>query len=142
MQYAERSTAARNALEETSQMPVLFARPAAPPVVPPLAAPSSPDFDRIQHSPEFLVLRRRLRRFVFPVSLLFFAWYMTYVLLAAYAHDFMSRKVFGQINVALVLGLLQFVTTIVITVAYLRYARRRIDPQAAYVRRLAGVEGQ
>lgn len=139
MQYAERSPAARNALEETSRLPVLFARPGEHPA---LAAPPGPDFDRIQHSPEFLVLRRRLRGFVFPVSLLFFAWYMTYVLLAAYAHDFMSRKVVGQINIALVLGLLQFVTTIVVTMLYLRYARRRIDPQVAYVRRLAGVEDQ
>jgi uncharacterized membrane protein (DUF485 family) len=142
MQYAERSHASRNALEETSQMPVLFARPDARPVRPAVAVPPGPDFDRIQHSPEFLVLRRRLRRFVFPVSLLFFAWYMTYVLLAAYAHDFMSRKVAGQVNVALVLGLLQFVSTIVVTALYLRYARRRIDPQVAYVRRLAGVEDQ
>ncbi|HEV7977852.1 DUF485 domain-containing protein [Amycolatopsis sp.] len=139
MQYAERSHAARNALEETGRIPVLFARPGEHPV---LRAPSGPDYDRIQHSPEFLVLRRRLRRFVFPVSLLFFAWYMTYVLLAAYAHDFMSRKVVGQINVAIVFGLLQFVTTIIITTVYLRFARRRIDPQVAYVRRLAGVEDQ
>jgi uncharacterized membrane protein (DUF485 family) len=142
MQYAERSHAARNALEETGRIPVLFARPGEHPVLRAPSAPSGPDYDRIQHSPEFLVLRRRLRRFVFPVSLLFFAWYMTYVLLAAYAHDFMSRKVVGQINVAIVFGLLQFVTTIIITMVYLRFARRRIDPQVAYVRRLAGVEDQ
>jgi hypothetical protein len=34
------------------------------------------------------------------------------------------------------------VSTLVITVVYLRFARRRIDPQVAYVRRLAGVEDQ
>ncbi|MDT7726880.1 MAG: hypothetical protein QOI21_3456 [Actinomycetota bacterium] len=140
MHYAERSHAARNALEETGQMPVLFARPDAAPATP--LPPPGPDFDRIQHSPEFQVLRQRLRRFVFPMSLLFFTWYMTYVLLAAYAHDFMSRKVAGHVNVAIVLGLLQFVTTIVITAVYLRFARRRIDPQVAYVRRLTGVIDQ
>ena len=61
-------------------------------------------------SPEFAELRRRLRTFVFPVSVLFLAWYLVYVLLADYAHGFMSIKLVGNINVALVLGLLQFVS--------------------------------
>jgi uncharacterized membrane protein (DUF485 family) len=117
-------------------MPVMFARSteAPPPLLPP-----GPDFDRIQRSPEFVTLRRRMRWFVFPMSLIFFSWYMTYVLLAAYAHDFMSRKVFGEVNVAIVLGLLQFVTTIVITAAYVRFANRRLDPQVAMIRRRVGV---
>jgi uncharacterized membrane protein (DUF485 family) len=134
MYHLERSTADRNALEETTQLPVvLFARPEPP------AVPAGPDYGRIQHSPEFVSLRRRLRRFVFPLSLLFFAWYMTYVLLAAYAHDFMSVKVAGEINVAIVLGLLQFVTTIVITAVYVRFANRTLDPRVARIRRLAEV---
>jgi uncharacterized membrane protein (DUF485 family) len=100
---------------------------------------TGPDFESIQRSGEFTVLRSRLRRFVFPMSLLFFAWYMTYVLLAAYAHDFMSLKVFGEVNVAIMLGLLQFVSTIVITGAYIRFANRRLDPQAEKIRQQAGV---
>jgi uncharacterized membrane protein (DUF485 family) len=136
MQYVARSPAARNALEETGQMPVMFAHSTEAP--PPLSPPG-PDFDRIQRSREFVTLRRRMRWFVFPMSLIFFTWYMTYVLLAAYAHDFMSRKVFGEVNVAIVLGLLQFVTTIVITAAYVRFANRRLDPQVAMIRGRVGV---
>src|SRR5438270_9160784 len=56
-----------------------------------------PDFPALQDSPEFRRLRQRLRRFVFPMSIIFFVWYMTFVLLAAYAHDFMSRKVVGEV---------------------------------------------
>jgi uncharacterized membrane protein (DUF485 family) len=137
MQYVERSLAARNALEETSQIPVILARRAGAP--PPLSPPG-PDFDSIQRSPEFVTLRQRMRRFVFPMSLIFFTWYMTFVLLAAYAHDFMSLKVFGEVNIAIVLGLLQFVTTIVISAAYVRFANRRLDPQVAKIRRLVGVD--
>jgi uncharacterized membrane protein (DUF485 family) len=133
MYHLERSALDRNALEETTRMPILFA------VGDDAPAPPGPDYGRIQHSPEFVSLRRRLRRFVFPLSLLFFAWYMTYVLLAAYAHDFMSLKVAGEVNVAIVLGLLQFVTTILVTVAYLRFANRTFDPQVAEIRRLAGM---
>lgn len=97
-----------------------------------------PDFVAIHNSPEFIELRRRFRRFVFPMSALFFLWYLGYVLLAAYARDFMSQQVFGTVHVGLVLGLLQFVSTLAITAGYLRFARRQLDPQVAAIRTKAG----
>ena len=100
----------------------------------------APDYAAIHDSPEFAALRRRFRRFVFPVTALFFCWYLTYVLLAAYAHAFMSHRLFGLVTVGLVLGLLQFVSTIAITVAYVRFARRELDPRVAAIR--AGVNGR
>jgi uncharacterized membrane protein (DUF485 family) len=96
-----------------------------------------PNFAAIQREPEFTVLRSRQRWFIFPVSLLFMAWYMTFVLLAAYAHSFMSRPVLGLINVGMVLGLLQFVSTLLIMLAYCRYAKRSIDPATEQVRQMA-----
>ena len=128
-----------NALEETSRIPVLPAEPGPAGGPPRRTAPSDPDYTAIQASPEFASLRRRFRWFVFPLSFAFFAWYMTYVLLAAYAHDFMSRKVFGQVNVAILLGLGQFASTALITWLYLRYARRRLDPRVAELRARAGL---
>ena len=77
-------------------------------------------------------------RFVFPMSGLFLVWYLTYVVLAAYAHDFMSRRAFGNITVGLLLGLSQFVTTVVIMLCYLRFARRQLDPQTAELRARMG----
>lgn len=132
-----RSPALQNALEDTGEIPTVFGRLEAAPAA---ATPHRPDFERIQRSREFVTLRSRSRRFIFPMSLLFFAWYMTYVLLAAYAHGFMSVTVFGQVNIAILLGLLQFVTTAVITASYVRFARRRLDPQAERIRQQAGVE--
>jgi uncharacterized membrane protein (DUF485 family) len=109
----------------------------------PSPAPTGePDFAAIHDSPEFAALRRRFRLFVFPVAALFFLWYLTYVLLAAFARDFMSERVFGQVTVGLVLGLLQFVSTAVITIAYVRYARRHLDPRVAAIREAAGVSGK
>lgn len=99
----------------------------------------APDYDTIHDSPQFAALRSRFRRFVFPVAALFFCWYLTYVLLAAYAHDFMSHRLFGLVTVGLVLGLLQFVSTIAITAAYVRFARRNLDPAVAELRAGAGV---
>src|SRR2546430_6421315 len=93
------------------------------------------DFVSIQASAELVELKNRIRRFVLPVSAAFFLWYLGYVLLAAYAPDLMSRKVLGAVHLGLVLGLLQFASTIAITAGYQRYARRRIDPQVALVRK-------
>ena len=98
------------------------------------------DWEKIQSSPEFSDLRRRLRIFVFPMAILFLAWYLLYVLLADYAHGFMSTKVFGNVNVGLLIGLLQFVSTFVITWLYVRYANRKLDPAADKIR--GEIEGE
>ncbi|WIY07173.1 DUF485 domain-containing protein [Amycolatopsis mongoliensis] len=132
--------AAGNPLEETGQMPALFTgdRPPAAQHRRPVPR-SGPDYPAIQASREFVSLRRRFRAFVFPMSFAFFAWYMTYVLLAAYAHDFMSTKVFGQVNVGILLGIGQFASTALVTWLYLRYARRHVDPRVAELRARAGL---
>jgi uncharacterized membrane protein (DUF485 family) len=97
-----------------------------------------PDYASIRDHPDFTRVRDRLARFVLPVSVLFFAWYMTYVLLAAYAHDFMAHRVVGSVTVGLLLGLSQFVTTVVIMLCYARFARTKIDPEINKLRSLAG----
>jgi uncharacterized membrane protein (DUF485 family) len=88
----------------------------------------------MQATPEFADLRRKLRRFVFPMSAAFLIWYLVYVLLASFAPAFMAIPVAGNINVGLVIGLLQFVTTFVITTVYVRYANRHLDPAAERIR--------
>jgi uncharacterized membrane protein (DUF485 family) len=85
-------------------------------------------------SPRFRELKRRHRSFVLPVALLFLVWYFAYVILADYAHDFMATPVFGNVNVGLLFGLGQFVTTFAITTWYVMYANRRLDPIADEIR--------
>ena len=82
----------------------------------------------IHESEDFAALRRKFRAFVIPVTVGFMAWYLLYVLMSNYAGDFMSVKLLGNINVALVFGLLQFVSTFVIARAYNTYANRELDP--------------
>ncbi|MDQ6716700.1 MAG: DUF485 domain-containing protein [Actinomycetota bacterium] len=91
-------------------------------------------YTEVQQSPEFGDLRRRFRKFVFPMTGLFLAWYFLYVLMAAFASDFMSTKVWGNINIGLIFGLLQFVSTFAITIAYVRWADRNFDTAAASLR--------
>lgn len=88
----------------------------------------------VQRSEEFVGLRRALRGFVFPMTVAFFLWYALYVILSAYARGFMSVKLIGHINVALVFGLLQFVSTFVIAWLYARYADRHLDPVSDRIR--------
>jgi uncharacterized membrane protein (DUF485 family) len=92
-------------------------------------------YERVQASAEFADLRSRLRRFIFPMSAAFLLWYLAYVLLASYAPGFMSIRLGGSnITVGLVFGLLQFVTTFVITQVYVSYANRRLDPASKALR--------
>jgi uncharacterized membrane protein (DUF485 family) len=102
-------------------------------------AVSGEEYLAVQASPEFQELRSKLRRFVFPMSALFLIWYFAYVLLGAFAHDFMAIKVWGDINVGLLIGLGQFVSTFVITGLYVRFANRELDPRADAIR--AKLEG-
>ena len=107
-------------------------------------APATSSADRyraVQQSPEFARLRTTLRRFIFPMTAAFFLWYLLYVLLSAYARGFMSVKVFGNINVALIFGLLQFVSTFLIAWYYSRYAARNVDPLADEIRAELDREG-
>ncbi len=98
------------------------------------AHPDGAQYLAVQASPEFQELRRTLRRFVFPTTAFFLVWYASYVLLGAFAHDFMATKVWGNINMGLILGLGQFVTTFLITGLYVRFANRELDPRAAAIR--------
>ncbi len=99
-----------------------------------------PNFELIAQTEEFRALRRRLTTFVFPMTVLFLASYLTFVLLSAYAHELVSTKVIGVINLGILLGLGQFVTSILITLGYARYAKRRLDPQRKLLAEKTGVE--
>jgi uncharacterized membrane protein (DUF485 family) len=50
--------------------------------------------------------------------------------MSMWAEDFMATQVVGNINVALVFGLLQFVTTFLIAWLYGRHMADKVDPLA------------
>ena len=92
------------------------------------------EYRAAQDSPEFIELKRRFRRFAFPMTVAFFTWYLLCVLLSTYASDFMATRVFGNVNVGILLGLAQFVTTFAITHLYVAHANRQTDPIADEMR--------
>ena len=98
-------------------------------------------YERFQGTEEFQELRRRVRRFAFPMTAAFLSWYLLYVVLSGWAREFMGTELVGSINVALVFGLLQFVSTFGIAYLYSRYAERRFDPMADKIRGEIEAEG-
>jgi uncharacterized membrane protein (DUF485 family) len=88
----------------------------------------------MEADPRFVELRRRYRSFVFPMTVAFLSWYLLYVVLSAYARGFMDTKIVGHINVALVFGLLQFISTFAIAWYYERYSSRKLGPLADELR--------
>ena len=92
------------------------------------------DYLEVEESAQFLELQRRHRRFVFPLTAFFLAWYFSFVLLAAYAPSVMAIPVWGLVNLGLILGLAQVVTTFIITMWYVSFANRRLDPLSLAMR--------
>ena len=101
---------------------------------PDTAHPGGIDYIEIEESPRFVELKRTQRSFIFPFAIAFLVWYFAYVLLSSFARDFMAQPVWGDITVGLLFGLGQFVTTFAITMLYVSFANKRLDPIAEEIR--------
>ncbi|MFE9771612.1 DUF485 domain-containing protein [Streptomyces sp. NPDC005931] len=88
----------------------------------------------VQRSAAFQEVRSRYRRFVTPTVVAFFVWYVAYVVTATTAPALMGRPVAGAVNVGMLAGLGQFLTTFLLTWAYTRHARLRRDRAALELR--------
>ncbi|HLR27848.1 MAG TPA: DUF485 domain-containing protein [Ruania sp.] len=95
--------------------------------------PTAAQYQRIQESDDFTQLRSNFRAFSIPMTVAFMVWYFSYVLMSAFATDVMSTPVVGSLNLGLVWGLGQFVTTFLITWLYVRRSRVKLDPLATKI---------
>lgn len=94
------------------------------------ASRHDPVYDRLHDTAEFAELRRRYRGFAFPATIAFLTWYLLYVVMSNWATGFMDTKLVGNINVALVFGLLQFASTFALAWVYSSYSAKNLDPLA------------
>ncbi|MER5936531.1 DUF485 domain-containing protein [Streptomyces sp. NPDC001928] len=102
---------------------------------PEAAAPVAGDvYLEVQRSAAFREVRSRYRRFVVPAVAVFLSWYVAYIVAATTAPALMARPVMGAVNVALLAGLGQFLSTFLLTWAYARHARLRRDRAALELR--------
>ena len=93
-----------------------------------------PDYRAIRESPDFRELRSRTLRFAVPATAFFMANYLAFVLLSAYAPAFMGTPAIGVINIGMLVGFFQFVSTMLVVGLYCRFARERTDPLVDAVR--------
>jgi uncharacterized membrane protein (DUF485 family) len=84
-------------------------------------------WESTQNSAEFQALRRKFRNFAFPLTVAFLVWYFGYILLTAFAREWVATKVIGNINIAFIMGVLQFVSTFVIAWLYERHSSKHLD---------------
>jgi uncharacterized membrane protein (DUF485 family) len=99
------------------------------------ASRHDPVYDELHESADFVELRRRFRSFAFPATAAFLSWYLLYVVMSNWADGFMSKQVVGHVNVALVFGLMQFLSTFAIAYLYSKFMNRNVDQLARDVER-------
>lgn len=91
-------------------------------------------------SPGFTRLRRKFVRSTSVIAALFLGWYGFYIAMSVYGRSVMDTRVVGNINVGLVLGVAQFVSTFLLCWVRARYCRVALDPLAERLR--AEIEGR
>jgi uncharacterized membrane protein (DUF485 family) len=67
---------------------------------------------------------------VLPCTVFVLAWYMGFILLCAYAPDFMGERVYQGLTVGYCLALTQFLMVMVLGLWYLRKSDKEFDPLA------------
>jgi uncharacterized membrane protein (DUF485 family) len=95
---------------------------------------SASGYEAVRASRDFWTLRRRFGSFVVPACVLFITWYFLFVIIAVFAPGFMRISVFGDVNLGLCFGVLQFASTFALALGYRRWAQRRLDPLSARMR--------
>lgn len=96
--------------------------------------PTPEEFLEVSESAQFKQLRGTFQKFAFPLSIAFLAWFVFYIVTATFATDFVSTRIYGAINVGMVLGLAQFATAGLVIWAYIRFADNTLDPASAALR--------
>ena len=90
--------------------------------------------EAVGKDPEMVELENRHRRFVWPITVFFLAYYLALPILAGTAPDLMGTKVFGEFTFGYLFALSEFLMAFVVAWVYSRWAARRMDPLSADLR--------
>lgn len=96
--------------------------------------PATSDWEAVRQTPEFRDLVRSKRRFIIPATIFFLVWYLLLPLGNGLAPGLMKTKLIGNINLAYLFALSEFVMTWIITYLYINRAEKVFDGLAAKVR--------
>lgn len=96
--------------------------------------PQAAEYRYVRDTAQFQELRTKFRSFTIPMTVAGLVWYIAFVLFATFAPELVAMPVAGNINLGIVLGLLQFVTTFAITWIYISFANKKLEPMQAAIR--------
>ena len=105
-------------------------------VTPTVTTADKTQWDRVAEMDEFRLLLLAKEGFVVPATVFFIAYYFALPIMVGYFPDFMSRKVWGQVNIAYLFALSQFFVAWIIAYLYVRAARKFDDYGARIMQRL------
>ena len=87
-------------------------------------------YEKIEQSEEFKALKRKKYKFIFPVPILFFLYYLTFPILSAYAKPLMTTIVFGNFTIGYLFGISYYLVIWALAFIYVAVARsydRQVD---------------
>lgn len=87
-------------------------------------------YEKIEQSEEFKALKRKKYKFIFPVPILFFLYYLTFPILSAYAKPLMTTIVFGNFTFGYLFGISYYLVIWALAFIYVAVARsydRQVD---------------
>jgi uncharacterized membrane protein (DUF485 family) len=87
------------------------------------------DWERVEQSGEFQELAATRRRVVGPLLVVFVVWYGGFLLLTAYARDFMAETIYRGFTVAYAAAFSLIVMTWLVAFIYIRATRSSVDPK-------------
>ena len=90
---------------------------------PPAPSPTAAEWEAIERDEQFRALVRAKRGFIFPATVFFIVYYFALPVLVGYWPEAMSRDVIGEVNVAYLFALSQFVMAWIIMAMYVRRAK-------------------
>ena len=82
------------------------------------------EYIKIEQSEEFKELKRRKYRFIFPVPLLFIAYYLFFIVMSAYAQDFMAQPLLGNLTTGYLFGISYYLVIWALAFVYVIKARQ------------------
>ncbi|MDQ6932093.1 MAG: DUF485 domain-containing protein [Candidatus Eremiobacteraeota bacterium] len=84
---------------------------------------TSDDWQALDDDPQFKYLVAAKRRFIIPATVFFVLYYFSLPILVGYYPILMSRNVYGNMNLAYIFALSQFVMAWLVMLLYVRRAR-------------------
>ena len=96
----------------------------APQPSPPPPSNAKTQWDRVSEMDEFRLLLLAKAGFVVPATIFFIAYYFALPILVGYAPAFMSKKIWGPVNLAYLFALSQFFMAWALAALYVKAAKK------------------